>query len=116
MDNSVRIRKELNMIEWKDLETKYGWLLDIERAKKRKEDCKIDFKAVADKAIDYLSSGDMEEPSPKWVGELVFALDDIKSWGNRVGYVIDFETFGEYSRRYSRALDELEKIIKEHDL
>lgn len=104
------------MIEWKDLETKYGWLLGIERAKKRKEDCKIDFKAIANKAIDYLSSGDMEEPSPKWAGELVFALDDIKSWGNKVGYVIDFETFGEYSRRYSRPLDKLEKIIKEHNL
>lgn len=104
------------MIEWKDLEKDYGWLLDIERAKKRRKECTIDFKAIANKAIDYLSSGDMEEPTPKWVGDLVFALDDIKSWGNRVGYVIDFENFGEYSRRYSRALDKVEQIIKEHGL
>lgn len=104
------------MIEWKDLEKDYGWLLDIERAKKRRKECTIDFKAIANKAIDYLSSGDMDEPTPKWAGDLVFALDDIKSWGNKVGYVIDFETFGEYSRRYSRALDEVERIIKEQKL
>lgn len=53
------------MIEWKDLEKDYGWLLDIERAKKRRKECTIDFKAIANKAIDYLSSGDMDEPTPK---------------------------------------------------
>lgn len=104
------------MIEWKDLEKEYGWVLDIERARHRRKECTIDFKAIADKAIDRLSSGDMEEPTPKWAADLVFALDDIKSFGNRVGYVIDFETFGEYSRRYSRALDEVERIIKEQKL
>lgn len=103
-------------MEWKDLEKDYGWLLDIERAKKRRKECTIDFKAIANKAIDYLSSGVMEEPGPKWVEDLVFALEDIKSWGNRVGYAIDFETFGEYSRRYSRALDKVEEIIKEYNL
>lgn len=105
------------MIEWKDLETKYGWLLDIERAVPRKMECKIDFDTIYKKV--YSRCKEKEEnlftPIEKWELNLIFAISEIRVYRPKVGYIGDYETCGEFSRRYTRALDEVEAILKVHE-
>lgn len=105
------------MIEWKDLETKYGWLLDIERTAPRKMECKIDFDTIYKKVYSRCKEKEKNlfTPIEDWELDLLFAIREIREWGPKVGYIGDYETFGEFSRRYTIALDKVEAILKVHE-
>lgn len=102
------------MLEWKDLEAKYGWLLDVEKAKQAKETydlsvCKL-FYDSAKETIDKFGINNC----PEWIIDLYGAASETLEYGTLVGFTVDFQTFGEYSRRYLKALTEVCKIAHEH--
>lgn len=51
---------------------------------------------------------------PDWVIDLYYSIGGILENRHKVGSPMDYDAFGSYSRRYVSAMNEYEKIIKDH--
>lgn len=75
---------------------------NIETFKKRKEVCR--------KILDGINMDDW----PDWMIDLYCTSRDILSYWPKVGSIGDYDTFGEFSRRYINAINEFNEIIRNH--
>lgn len=74
---------------------------NIETFKKRKEVCR--------KILDGI---DNIYDRPDWLIGLYYVSKDILSYWPKVGSVGDYDTFGEFSRRYINSINEFNEIIR----
>lgn len=93
---------------------KGAYIEDIENAKELRNTYNIETFKKREKACRTIIDGTRFINIPDWMIDLYCTTGEIISYYPRVGSIGDYDTFGEFSRRYMKAIDEFNKLICEH--
>lgn len=96
------------------IKEKGAYIKDIENAKELRNVYNIETFKKREEACRTIIDGTRFINIPDWMIDLYCATGRVLRYWTRVGSVGDYDTFGEFSRRYIEAINEFNKLIREH--
>lgn len=90
------------------------YIRDIENAKELRSVYNIETFKKREEACRTIIDGTRFINIPDWIIDLYCTTGRVLRFWNRIGSIGDYDTYGEFSRRYIEAINETNKLIREH--